>query len=66
MTHQILFTNESVTVDQCKANATPLKITKVTVIVAITILDAQVSYSADRIVLRFAAEVKESVPKDWH
>lgn len=42
MTHQILFTNESVTVDQCKANATPLKITKVTVIVAMTILDAQV------------------------
>lgn len=65
MTHQILFTNESVTVDQCKANATPLKI-KVTVIVAMTILDAQVSYSADRIVLSFAAEVKESVPKDWH
>lgn len=31
-----------------------------------TILDAQVSYSADRIVLSFAAEVKESVPKDWH
>lgn len=31
-----------------------------------TILDAKVSYSADRIVLRFAAEVKASVPKDWH
>lgn len=31
-----------------------------------TILDAQVSYSADRIVLRFAAEVKAGVPKDWH